>query len=59
MQCDWATVGEPNYSWRLAALISRLMRAISLSQVWRSSCSMSRMASCDQWKWYAMYAISW
>jgi hypothetical protein len=39
-------------------LISLLMRAISRSQMCRSSCSMSRMSSSFQWKWYAMYAAS-
>src|SRR5262249_7600285 len=35
---------------RRASLISRLMRAISRSQICRSSCSMVRMSSSGQWK---------
>jgi hypothetical protein len=34
-------------------LISRLISEISFTQIWRSRCSMSRISSGDQWKWYA------
>ena len=41
-----------------ASLIFLLISEISWIQLCRSLCSIIRMSSRDQWKWYAIYATS-